>query len=217
MKSDLISSQALGLTMAQGPRDNQNQELWQQQLEQASLWQTNLTVKAFNSRYDLPKSGGQQDSPKEVSHLQATPLFSVGIKKETVLGVDEQARSMQVNTKSLVLPHIANRHGQVGMDYVAKPLTEHGGTPVVANNESAAFFSPRVKLLFTQIWQKQHVFLSDIDGMKQLWIRDSTTAKGMTGKLATGLLGSMSQLGVELNSVVVNGQLIFTKNHGMKE
>ncbi|WP_229008370.1 hypothetical protein [Methylophilus sp. Leaf408] len=219
MKSGLISGQALSLVTGQMPRENQNQGLWQKQLEQASLWQTNLSITSFKSQYDLPQRDSHQNAQSEARHLQAEQLSTTGSKHLVEPSMDKHVQAAVASRTTVAGLHSVERHGQaVTAQAGALPQYSVEGA-VAANKTDASLFSPRLKPLLTnaRIWQKQHIFMSDIEGVKQLWIRDNTVTKGMTGKLAAGLLGSMSQLGVELNSVVVNGQLVFAKNHGIKE
>jgi hypothetical protein len=219
MKSGLINSQALSLVTGQVPRDNQNQGLWQQQLEQASLWQTNLSITSFKSQYALPQRGSEQCAQSVASHLPSEQISMQGSENLVELGVDKYVQPALAHLTAMAGRHSAERRGEAVTAQAALLPEYSDEAHVVANEQDAVQQSPRLKPLLTDglTWQKQHIFMSDIEGFKQLWIRDNTITKGMTGKLTASLLGSMSQLGVELSSVVVNGQLVFAKNHGIKE
>lgn len=219
MKSGLISGQALSLVTGPVPRDNQNQGLWQQQLEQASLWQTNLSITSFKSQYDLPQRDSHQSAQSEARHLPAEQLSTSGSEHLVEASIDKHVQAAVASRTTVAGLRSVERHGQA-VTAKAGALPLYSGEGVGATSKTdVSLFSPRLKPLLTDahIWQKQHIFMSDIEGVKQLWIRDNTVSKGMTGKLAAGLLGSMSQLGVELSSVAVNGQFVFAKNHGIKE
>ncbi|WP_124553680.1 hypothetical protein [Methylophilus methylotrophus] len=219
MKAGFISSQSFGLPIRQQPREAQHQGLWQQQLENASLWKTNLAITAFESKNPFLSPGNQADLVNEAGHL-ASGQFTK-LEKEALFedGADHDAFQEQLgHTEPDVLPHGNSDHLGVSNNGVIN-AQYNGKATVSADKSTAEAFSQRVKSFFTNelAWQKKHLFMSDIDGVKQIWIRDSAITKAMTSTLASSLLASMSQLGVELSRVTVNGQVIFQNNHEIKE
>lgn len=219
MKANLISSQSFGLPFGQQPREAQNQSLWQQQLENASLWKTNLAITAFQSKNPFLNPGNQAGIVNVANHLPS----GQSTKHENKVLVDDASdlEALQVKLSHAepdVLQHSDSNHLAISNSSGINP--QYNGKATVSVDKSMTeAFSLRVKSVFTNEmeWQKKHLFMSDIDGVKQIWIRDSAVTKSMTSTLASSLLGSMSQLGIELSRVTVNGQVVFQKNHGIKE
>jgi hypothetical protein len=211
---DLVQTQ---LSRQQQPRNNQNQGLWQQQLEQASLWQTNQAITTFKSAYALPAASSQQETVVGASQGQSAlyDTDSLGLAKPEAEATVQGAATSRT---TLAVQHSVEHRGQA-IIYSEGHVQASSAAQLATDKAEAVLSSQQARTAFTQAvhWQKQHVFLSDIEGVKQLWIRDSAVTKGMSARLAANLLGSMAQLGVELNSVVVNGQQVFVKNHGIKE
>lgn len=222
MSNALIGSQAqdMGKVQASRPqqlRDNQNQGLWQQQLEQASLWQTNLAITTFKSAFALSPASSQQQATVDAGKVPPTlsAADSRGLAKPEV---DAAARAVAITHTPVGALQKVGRQGQV-MIYGEGYVQASSAAKLAVDKAQVSLSSQQFRSVLTQAvqWQKQHVFLSDFDGVKQLWVRDSAVTKGISAKLAASLLDSMAQLGVELNSVVVNGQQVFAKNHGIKE
>lgn len=218
MKAGFISSQSFGLPLGPQPREAQNQELWQQQLENASLWKTNLAITAFQSKNPFLNQGNQAGTGTVASHLQSGQSPKHENKGLVDDASDRDASQVKLSyaEPEVVLSgdsdHFAVSNGVIHSQYKGK-------VTVSADKSMTEAFSQRVKSVITNEleWQKKHFFMSDIDGIKQVWVRDSAVTKPLTSTLASSLLGSMSQLGVELSRVTVNGQVIFQKNHGIKE
>jgi hypothetical protein len=220
MKASLISGQSFGLLLGQRPRETQNQGLWQQQLENASLWKTNLAITAFQSKNPFLNPDNQADIVNDASHLTSGQFTK--LENEALFEDSSNHDALQVklsHTEPDLLQHSDSEHVVVNNSGGINSPNNVKAT-VSADKSIAEALSQRLKSVFNSEleWQKKHLFMSDIDGVKQIWIRDSDITTSMTSKLASSLLGSMSQLGVELSRVTVNGRVIFqNKSQGIKE
>lgn len=219
MNTGFISNQSFGLPMGQQPRETQNQGLWQQQLEHASLWKTNLAITTFRSKNPFSNPGNQAGIVNEV--VRPTSGQFTKPENEALFEHALDRDALQV-TLSHAEPDVLQHRGSDPLavsNYDVINAQYSGKATISADKNIAEAFSQRVKSVFTNEleWQKKHLFMSDIDGVKQAWIRDGAITKSMASTLASALLGSMSQLGVELSRVTVNGQVIFQNNHGIKE
>lgn len=220
MKANLISSQSFGLPLGQQPSEAQNQSLWQQQLENASLWKTNLAITAFRSKNPFLNPGNQTGVVNQAGHFTSGQFNKLENAALVEHPLDDAGFQVKLShSEPTVVQHEDSNHlavsnnGGINSQYNAKAT-------VLADESITEAFSLRVKSVYTNEleWQKKHLFMTDIDGVKQIWIRDSAITNSMTSTLASSLLDSMSQLGVELSRVTVNGQVIFqNKNQGSKE
>jgi len=219
VKAAFVSGQSIASAMAVQPPETQNLGLWQQQLENASLWKTNLAITAFKSKNPFLAPNTQKSISYDASPIQSDLLT----KREK--GVESGPES--TNTQRLVklaqetadALHSKNARSLTTSNYGAINAQYTGKNSVSLNESHATTLSQRGQLTVSNEleWQKKHILISDLNGVKQVWIRDSAVTGTMTSKLASSILESMSQLGVELSRVSVNGQIVFQNNQEIKE